>query len=202
MKNTLLVLAVLSVVFVVGCKPVAPPAAPAAPAAPIPQPAEPPAAEAAPAEVPPAPLENIPAPVETGIDLSTRCFELLSAEEFKEICENEGRIVLTPKVTKGNCWVPIVDQANTKLTGGFEVVNMRTVKDANREFDRGVTMRRTQGAVEGKEVGDRSYQYAELNRHNIVWTQGEFLAHIGTMDALCPPDKLVALAQKVNSRLQ
>jgi len=201
MNRILLVLAVLSVVFMVGCQPAAQPAVPV-PAAPETQPAAPAEAAPAPAEVPPAPLENVPAPVETGIDLSTRCFELLSAEEFKEICANEGRIILTPKITKGNCWVPIVDQTNTKLTGGFEVINMRTVRDANREFDRGVTMRRTQGAAEGKEVGDRSYQYAELNRHNIVWTWGEFLAHIGTMDALCPPDKLVALAQKVNSRLQ
>jgi hypothetical protein len=147
-------------------------------------------------------LENVPAPVETGIDLSQKCFELLSADEFKEICANDGNIIVTPKITKGDCWVPVVDQLNTKLTGGFEVVNMHNVKDANREFDRGVTMRRTQGAVEGKEVGERSYQYAELNRHNIAWVQNEFLAHIGTMDTLCPPEKLVALAEKMNSRMQ
>jgi hypothetical protein len=126
----------------------------------------------------------------------------LSAEEFKEICGNDGQIIVTPKITRGDCWVPIIDQANSKLTGGFDIVNMHTVYDANREFDRGVTMRRTQGAVEGKEVGERSYQYAELNRHNVAWVQNEFLAHVGTMDALCPPDKLVALAEKVNARLQ
>lgn len=208
MNKLLLVLAVLSVIFVIGCQPAAPPAAPApaapaAPSAPAAQPAAPAeTAPAAPAEVPPAPLENVPAPAETGIDLSRKCFELLSAEEFKEICANDGRIVVTPKITKGDCWVPIVDQANTKLTGGFEIVNMHTVKDSNREFDRGVTMRRTQGAVEGREVGDRSYQYAELGRHNVAWVQNEFLGHVGTMDALCPPDKIVALAQKLNSRLQ
>jgi hypothetical protein len=147
-------------------------------------------------------LVNTPAPAETGIDLATKCFELLSAEEFKQICGNDGQIVVTPKITRGDCWVPIVDQLNSKLTGGFDIVNMHNVNDANREFDRGVTMRRTQGAVEGKEVGDRSYQYAELNRHNIAWVQNEFLAHVGTMDALCPSDKLVELANKVNSRLQ
>jgi hypothetical protein len=145
---------------------------------------------------------NTAPPVETGLDLSKVCFELLSAEEFKEICGNSGNIIVTPKITKGNCWVPIVDQLNTKLTGGFDILNMKTVEDANREFDRGVTMRRTQGAVEGKEVGQRSYQYAEIGRHNVAWTQNEFLAHVGTMDALCPPDKIVALAAKVNSRLQ
>jgi len=208
MNKILWTLFVLSVLFVVGCQPAAQPAAPApaapaAPSAPEAQPAAPvEAAPAAPAEVPPAPLENTPAPVETGIDLSAVCFELLSAEEFKSICGNDGQIIVTPKITKGDCWVPVVDQSNTKLTGGFEVVNMHNVKDANREFDRGVTMRRTQGAVEGKEVGERSYQYAELGRHNIAWTKGEFLAHIGTMDALCPPDKLVALAQKMSAGLQ
>lgn len=206
MKGILIVLTVLSVLALIGCQPVAPaaPAAPAvpaapAPAAPVPAPAAP---AAAPAEVTPGPVENVPAPVETGLDLSQKCFELLSADEFKEICGNEGRIVVTPKITHGDCWVPIVDQANTQYTAGFEVVNMDTVKDSNREFDRGVTMRRTQGAVEGKEVGDRSYQYAELGRHNIAWVKNEFLAHVGTADVLCPPEKLVALAQKVNSRLQ
>ncbi len=206
MNKILLVFAVLSVIFVIGCQPAAQPLAPApaAPAAPEAQPAAPAPAETIPAETAPvesAPAAVVPAMVESGIDLSKRCYDLLSADDVKTICGAEGKIVLTPKVSKGDCWVNIADQLNSKLTGGFTIVNWEKAAEANSEFDRGVKARIKQGAVEGKTVGERSYEYDEIARHNIVWVRNEFLTRLGIMNELCPPDKVVEIAKKIDSGL-
>ncbi len=207
MKNILWTLLILSVLFVVGCQPATPPAAPAAPTAPA-APVAPaqPAAPAAPAETAPAvpaetaPVEREAAPmVESGIDISKRCYALVSAEDVKEICGAEGKIVLSPKITSGDCWVNIADQLNNKLTGGFTIVNWDKAVEANREFDRGVKARIKQGAVEGQEVGERSYEYDEIGRHNVVWVRNEFLTRLGMTNDLCPEDKVLDLARKIDS---
>jgi len=213
MNKTIIGLFVIAIALLIGCQPMAPPAAPA-PAAPAAAPSAAPSAqpvasapaEAAPAapavtETSPAPLENTPAPMREGVNLGEVCYGLMSPEEFSAICEHEGKVVLTPKISEGSCWVNIADHDNNKLTGGFTVVDWKKAAKSGSEFDRGANMRRTQGAVAENKVGDRDYQYTELARHNIVWQSDNFLTQLGVMDALCPPDKIVALAQKIDSHL-
>ncbi|MEM4240200.1 MAG: hypothetical protein QXM31_01625 [Candidatus Woesearchaeota archaeon] len=207
MNKLFLALVVLSVIFVIGCQPAAPPAAPApaAPAAPAPSaPAAPaPSGPAAPAETAPAEVAQVAARAEmAGLPLDKRCFDLLTAEDFKALCGYEGKVVLTPKITQGDCWVNIADPMNNKLTAGFTVVEWDKAEEANSEFDRGVKARVRQGAVEGKLVGERSYEYDEIARHNVVWVRGSWLTRLGSMTGLCPAEKLVAVAQQIDSGLQ
>lgn len=212
MNKTLFAMMILSVVFLLGCQPAVPAPAAPEPSAPAPQPSvtvEPgatsaqPAPEQAPAgETTPAPLENIPPPPETGVQIGKVCYGLLTAEDFSSICDHEGKVVLTPKISEGSCWVNIADHLNPKLTAGFTTVDWKKAEDANEEFGRGVSMRRTQGAVEGKLVGERSYEYKELNRHNVVWLRGTFLTRLAAMTDLCPADKLVDLAKKIDDGLR
>ncbi len=200
MKGILVVFAVLSVLALVGCQPAAPPAAPATPDVPVVPEAVPSVPEAAPAETA-APAEAASAEEYREIDIESACTGLLSAEDFVSICSYGKNVVLTPKISDGGCWMNIADQANNKLTAGFVVVDWKKAKEANEEFDRGLRARVRQGAVEGKAVGERSYEYDEIARHNVVWVRGAYLTRLGAMNALCPADKLVLLAQKIDSGL-
>lgn len=216
MNKTILALMILTVVFLLGCQPATPPSAASGPVAEpgastsqpsvtiepgTAAPSEEPSVSAA-GEVTPAPLENVPTPPETGVQIDKVCYGLLTAEEFSSICGHEGKVVLTPKISEGSCWVNIADHQNNKRTAGFTTVDWKKAEDANEEFGRGVSMRRTQGAVEGKVVGDRSYEYEELNRHNVVWLRGTFLTRLAAMTDLCPADKLMDLAKKIDERMR
>jgi hypothetical protein len=213
MNKTIIGLFIIAIALLIGCQPVAPAVAPApagpevapAGAQPSAQPVASTPAEAAPApaatETSPAPLENTPAPAREGVNLGDVCYGLMSPEEFSAICEHEGKVILTPKISEGSCWVNIADHDNNKLTGGFTVVDWKKAAKSGSEFDRGANMRRTQGAVAENLVADRDYQYTELARHNVVWQSDKFLTQLGVMDALCPPDKIIALAQKIDSHL-
>lgn len=203
MNKTIIVLLSILALFVIGCQP--PGAQPATPATEPGTPAAPsaPAAEptVAPAEVPPAPLENVPAMAVEGIDIEQACYGLLPEGEFESVCGYAGKVVLSHKISEGGCWVNIADHRNNKLTAGFTVVDWKKSDESNDEFDRGVRARVRQGAVEGKEVGERTYHYQELDRENIVWVNGAFLTKLGSMHELCPPEKLVEVAKKIASRL-
>jgi hypothetical protein len=135
------------------------------------------------------------------IGIESACTGLLSAEDFASICGYGGSVVLSPKISEGGCWMNIADQMNNKLTAGFVVVDWKKAKEANQEFDRGVKARVKQGAVEGKEVGERSYGYDEIARRNVVWVRGTYLTRLGAMNELCPADKLVTLAKKIDAGL-
>lgn len=201
-------LMILSIVFLVGCQPPGPgePAVtvetsttpePAAAPTPAPEPVAEPTPEPA---VTPAPVDNIPTPAKTGINIEKSCYDLVTEQEFASICGTTPK--LSHRISEGSCWVNIADKSQPKLTGGLTAVDWRKATEANREFDRGVTMRRTQGAVEGTAVGERSYEYEELDRHNVVWVKGSILTRLGAMTDLCPADKLLELAQSVSGRLQ
>ncbi len=198
MKGMLVALTVLSVLLLLGCQP----AAPAVPAAPAPSEPVAPSEQAADVEQAPAEAEAVPEGPYREIGLEGACAGLLTAEDFESVCGYEGNVVLTPKISAGSCWVNIADQMNNRLTAGFTVVDWSKVEKANSEFDRGVKARRlTQGATESKVVGERSYEYDEISRHNVVWVRGTFLTRLGAMNELCPADKLVALAQKIDAGL-
>ena len=210
MNKTILALLTLVVIFIMGCQPTAMPAAepaaepaPAEPAAPAPaaEPAAPEAEAAADEEVTPAPLENIPLPPAEYVSIDKVCYDLIDETTFNEICEREGQVVFTHKISERSCWVNIADHFNSRLTAGFTVRDWEKAEEANREFDRGVNMRRTQGAEESQEVGERSYQYQEIGRNNLAWVRGTFLADMGIMTDLCPADKHAALARKITENL-
>jgi hypothetical protein len=212
MNKTITGILTIFALLLAACQPAMQPAAPAAgePAATAPAdgatPTQPAVSsgesmEGESGEVPPAPLENTATPADTSHDLAGACFGLITGEEFNAICGRADPVVLTPKISDGNCWVNIADHANNKLTAGFTVVDWKQSDEANKEFDRGVKARIKQGAVEGKDVGERSYQYAEIGRHNVVWARGDYLTRLAAMTNLCPADKLIAVGQKIDSRL-
>lgn len=206
MNKTIIGLLTIFALLLAACQPAAQPAAPAAPAG---QPAAPSAPAIAPGEpmggetgeVPPAPMDNTPIPADTSHDLAGSCFGLITGEEFNSICGRSDPVVLTPKISDGNCWVNIADHRDNKLTAGFTVVDWKSAEESNKEFDRGVKARIKQGSVEGKDVGERSYQYAEIGRHNVVWARGDYLTRLAAMTDLCAADKIIAVGQKIDSRL-
>jgi hypothetical protein len=213
MRKILIALIILSVVFILGCKPAAP-AAPAAPSAPAAEPGVTvePSAPAGPAGtveegtgVTPGPTETVAAPAE-GTEIEDVCYDLISAEEFQSICGYTGTISLTHKISEEDCWVAIQDPNNRKLNAGFTAVEWKNDIESGKEFDRGVGMRKTQGAVEAQAVGDRNYEYAEIGRHNIVWQRGRLLTRLASAvpnedQNGCPKDKLMQIAQKIDSRM-
>lgn len=210
MNKTIIGILTIFALLLAACQPAMQPAAPAAgePAAPstgMPVPGtqtpEMTVEEGESGEVPPAPTENTPIPADTSHDLAGACFGLISGDEFNSICGRADPVVLTPKISDGNCWVNIADHRDNKLTAGFTVVDWKSAEESNKEFDRGVKARIKQGAVEGKDVGERSYQYAEIGRHNVVWARGDYLTRLAAMTDLCPADKLIAVGQKIDSRL-
>jgi hypothetical protein len=207
MKKTILGLFVVALVFLIGCAPAAQqPAAqpPAAETVPADTPVEAGPAESAPAEseAAPAPLENTASPVKEGLDIEQACYGLLSAEDFVSICGYGGQVVLTPKISEGGCWLNIADHQNNKLTAGFTTVDWDKADKANSEFDRGVKARVRQGAVEGTAVGERSYEYDEIGRHNIVWVTDRFLTRLGAMSQLCSAEKLVEVGKKIDAGMR
>ncbi len=199
MNKTILGLVGLLVIFLVGCQAAQTPAMPAEPGAPSGTPSAVPSGE--PSGVSPAPAESAPVSVNAGMDIEQACHGLLGEGEFEAVCGYDGRVVLTAKISEGGCWLNIADHVNNKLTAGFTVVDWKKADEANDEFDRGVRARQRQGAVEAKEVGERDYHYQEIGRENIVWVKGTYLTKLGSMHELCPADKLVEVAKKVNSRL-
>jgi len=201
MNKNILAIVALFAIFIAACQPAAPPAAPAAPAEPAPA-APPEAEEAVPEEVGPAPTEWTPAPPKEGLEIEQACYGLLSEDDFVSLCGYDGKVVLTPKISEGGCWMNIADHRNNRLTAGFTTVDWKKVVEAGEEFDRGVRARVKQGAVEEKKVGDRSYEYDEIGRHNVVWATGQFLTRLGAMTELCPADKLIAVGQKIDSGLR
>jgi len=204
-KKTLFALMVLSIIFLVGCQPAAEAPEPAVKVSTgdeLPQPAaEPKTAPAEPKAAPtPAPLENIPETPSEGVDIERICDKLLTDEEASSMCGTT--VQLTSQDTEQGCWVNLGQRGNTKLTGGFTTRDWQKEDEATEEFERGVSMRRTQGAVEGKAVGERSYEYDEIGRHNVVWLRGTLLTRLGAMNELCPADKLIGIAQLIDSRMK
>jgi hypothetical protein len=215
MKKILFALMILSVVFILGCKP----AAPAAPAEPAADTGAEPAVvveEGAPEEGPagtveegtgvtPGPTETVAAPPE-GTEIEDVCYDLITAEEFQAICAYDGTITLTHKISEEDCWTAIQDSNNRKLNAGFTAVEWKNEAEAGKEFDRGVGMRKTQGAVEAQKVGDRNYEYSEIGRHNIVWQRGRLLTRLASATPEkdqkgCPKDKLLEVAKLIDSRM-
>lgn len=210
MKKTILGLFVVALVFLIGCAPAAqqpaaqPPAAePAEVSSNMPVPGEAPVDEmVVEGEAAPAPLENTAGPVKEGLDIEQACYGLLSAEDFVSICGYGGQVVLTPKISEGGCWLNIADHQNNKLTAGFTTVDWDTTAKSNSEFDRGVKARVRQGAVEGTAVGERSYEYDEIGRHNIVWVTDRFLTRLGAMSQLCSAEKLAEVGRKIDAGMR
>ena len=190
-------LIILSILLLLGCQ---------APVAPEEEPAvsvEAPTEEAAPepaAEAEPEP-EPVAAPVSAGpVDIDKICETLLTEEEWTNICGINAQ--LTKQETTGGCWINAKDKTSPRLTGGFTVTDWHKADEATEEFERGVSMRATQGAVESQAVSERSYEYDELNRHNVVWLRGTFVTRLGAMNELCPADKLVEIAKIIDSRMR
>lgn len=210
MNKTILAIMILSVIFILGCQPAAQPAAPAEPEpapaepepAPEPAPAEPEAAPEPEAEAAPGPLYNLPSEPREGIDIEQACYGLLVAEDLATICGYENEVILSHKISEKGCWVNIADRFNQRLTAGFTVVDWGKAVESNEEFDRGVSMRKTQGAVEAQDVGERNYGYDEIDRRNVVWVRGSFLTRLGSHTTICPADKLVDLAKKIDMGMQ
>jgi hypothetical protein len=194
-----IILALLVCFFLIGCQQKAPEVqekitAPEPEALP-PEPAvEPEAAE------PEAAPEVRPTEPTATADLQSACNKIIPAEEFASICGiDAARITRTAQASEHSCWVSFTDRQAKQYTAGFTTVDWLKADEALSEFDRGITMRRA--ALEAT-VGEKNYGFAEISRENIVWLRGTFLTRIGASTQLCTKEKLVELAQAVDSKLQ
>lgn len=198
MKKIITALLVLSLVLLVACQPMEPkaepkpePAAPTPKPAPAPEPAPEPAKDEITTPPPMAPL---------GMDIEKVCPMLLPANRFAEICKlDEANIVMTTKESDRTCWITFTDKYNKKYTAGLTIVDWMNAEESNREFDRGLSMRRMDAL---SQVGDRNYNYQQVDRENIVWVKNKFLTTIGASTQLCTKEQLLQLAQEVNGRLK
>jgi len=198
MKKLITALLVLSLVLLVACQPIEPKAEPKPePAAPTPKPALAP-------EPAPEPVKDevtTPPPMAPlGMDIEKVCPMLLPVNRFAEICKlDEANIVTTTKESDRTCWITFTDKFNKKYTAGLTMVDWGNAEESNREYDRGLSMRRVDDL---KQVGDRNYGYQQIDRENIVWVNKKLLSTIGASTQLCTAEELMQLAQEVDGRLQ
>ena len=195
MKKVLTVLLILSLVLLVACQPTEPKEEPKV------QAPEPVVKKEAPPTPPPEKEMEPPKPFpKTGMQLDQVCDMLLPVARFADICElNEDQITVTDKSSDRVCWIAFTDQENKKYTAGFTARDWENAEESDREFVRGISMRRTEPETD---VGEKNYKYQEIERENIVWLNGRFLTHIGASTQLCTKAQLLKLAQEIDGKLE
>ncbi len=196
MRKLITALLVLSLVLLVACQPIEPKVEPK-PVAPTPKPV-------APAPIPaPAPEKEMEPPKpfpKIGMKLEEVCDILLPVHRFADICElNEEQITTTDKSSERTCWISFTDSENKRMTAGFTARDWENAEESDREFVRGISMRRTEPETD---VGEKNYKYQEIDRENIVWLNGRFLTHIGASTQLCTKEQLLKLAQEIDGKLE
>jgi len=146
--------------------------------------------------------EVVPPPAKLtvkGINIDQVCDVILPVEEFAEICGLDAETITSSiKQSEKNCWISFTDKNQKRFTAGLTVVDWLNAEEVDREFERGISMRRMDAS---SDVGSKDYKYSEIERENIVWTNSKFLSHIGASTQLCTKDQLLKLAQKVNGKL-
>lgn len=196
MKKIITALLVLSLVLLAACQPIEPKAEPQ-PAATTPQPTL--APEPMPAPETKDKTTTLPPIAPLGMDITKVCSILLPANRFADICKlDEANIITTTKESDRTCWITFTDKFNKKYTAGLTIVDWMNAEESNREFDRGLSMRRIDAS---KDVGDRNYGYAQIDKENIVWIKSKYLTTIGASTQLCTKEQLLQLAQEVNGKL-
>lgn len=197
MKKILPILLVLSLVLLVACQPTQP----AEPEQKAPEPvvkketAPEPAPEIKEKEMePPKPFPK------QGMKLEEVCDILLPKEKFADICGIPAeQLTMTDKSSEKTCWISYTDKNNKRFTAGFEARDWENAEEADREFQRGISMRRMEPSTD---VGEKNYCYQEIERENIVWLNGRFLTHIGASTQLCTKEQLMKLAQEIDGKLE
>ncbi|MBW3002031.1 hypothetical protein KY338_02610 [Candidatus Woesearchaeota archaeon] len=199
MKKILTILLVLGLVLLVACQPTTE------------KKAEEPDKEKAPVvkkETAPEPAPEVkekemepPKPFpKQGMKIETVCDILLPVEKFADICGlSADQITVIDKSSEKTCWVSYTDQNNKRFTAGFEARDWNNAEEADREFQRGISMRRMEPSTD---VGEKNYCYQEIERENIVWQHGRFLTHIGASTQLCTKEQLLKLAQEIDGKLE
>jgi len=200
MKKILPILLVLGLVVLVACQPTQTTEPETAPepiikkeTAPEPKPALEPKEEKIEAE-PPKPFPK------TGMKLEQVCDILLPKEKFADICEIPAeQLTMSDKSSEKTCWISYTDKNNKQYTAGFTARDWGNAEEAEREFKRGIDMRRKEAKTD---VGEKNYCYQEIERENIVWLNGRFLTHIGASTQLCTKEQLMKLAQEIDGKLE
>jgi hypothetical protein len=194
MRKLITALLVISLVLLVACQPTAPKVEPTAPEPVAKEPEPKPPVRAEPeVELPPV---REPA---LGMKIDQVCEVLLPVEKFAEICGLDAESVTTSfKQSEKTCWISFTDKNQKRLTAGFTMVDWMNAEEADREFDRGLSMRRMEAS---KQIGTRNYGYPEVDRFNYVWVNGKFLTRIGASTDLCSKEQLLKMAQEVDGKL-
>ena len=193
MRKLITALLVISLVLLVACQPTAPKTEPVAPA-PIEKEPEPEPIRAEPeVETPPTTMPAL------GMKIDQVCEVLLPVEKFAEICGLDAEAVTTSfKQSEKTCWISFTDKNQKRLTAGFTMVDWMNAEEADREFDRGLNMRRMEAS---SDIGTRNYGYPEVDRFNYVWVNGKFLTRIGASTDLCSKEQLMKMAKEVDGKL-
>ena len=198
MKKMIIALLVISLVLLVACQPTEtqktePIPVAKEPAPVIKEPEQKPVRAEPEVVAPPAKLAV------KGINIDQVCDVILPAAEFAEICGLDAEAVtISIKQSEKNCWISFTDKNQKRLTAGLTVVDWLNAEEVDREFERGISMRRKEAETD---VGTQNYKYSEIERENIVWTNSKFLSHIGASTQLCTKEQLLKLAQKVDGKL-
>ncbi|MBW3005054.1 procyclic acidic repetitive family protein [Candidatus Woesearchaeota archaeon] len=197
MKKILPILLVLGLVLLVACQPTQPTVEPKTTPEPVvkKETAPEPAPELKEKEMePPKPFPKL------GMKIETVCDVLLPVERFADICGLQAdQITLSDKSSERTCWISYTDKNNKRFTAGFTAVDWQNAEEADREFQRGISMRRLEPSTD---VGEKNYKYQEIERENIVWQHGRFLTRIGASIQLCTKEQLLKLAQEIDGKLE
>jgi len=125
-----------------------------------------------------------------------KCEEMLSAEQFAEACEQDvSNIIVTFNEGTRNCFVNVKDRENERLTAGITLTEYKKAEEASEEFSRRLKIFNV-GA--SKEVGDRVYELAKVNRETLNFVRGTFIVEVGADERLCAKKNLLGLAKTVD----
>lgn len=197
MKKIILALLVLSLVLLAACAPTETKEQEPIPTAKEPIVKEPEQKTIRPEPEVEAPPKKLPA---LGMNVDQVCEVLMPVEKFSEICEIDVEsIESTVRQSEKTCWVTFTDKQQKRLTAGFTLVDWLNAEEADREFDRGLNMRRIEAS---NDVGTRNYCYPEVDRYNYIWVNGKFLTRIGASTDLCTKEQLLKLAQEIDGNLR
>lgn len=199
MKKIIITLLVISLVLLTACQPTEPQETQKT--EPIPVVKEPIIKEPEQKTIRPEPEVEAPpkkaAP--TNINIDQVCDVLLPVERFAQICQLDAEAIdISIRQSEKNCWISFTDKNQKRLTAGLTVVDWESAEEADREFDRGLSMRRIDAETD---VGSRNYKYQEIERENIVWTNGKFLSHAGASTQLCTKEQLFQIAKEIDGNL-
>lgn len=125
------------------------------------------------------------------------CESLFELADFARVCGVDGpSLSKTYRAGTKNCYVSVRHKQDRLSHAAINSVKFDSAEEAREEFERRLQVRLA-GASDKTIEGARTYEFAEINRHNIEFVKGQHIVTVGSSVSLCPEDRLMEIANLV-----